>query len=82
MTDIQAIMEVLSDKKPHHVLEIMNRVKPGAVNFAARTRISEIKKIIELEGFTIKSTKDPGDKQAIYKIVPLPRAVQQELKAS
>ena len=72
MTDIQAIMEVLSDRKPHHVLEIMNRVKPGAVNFAARSRISDIRKILEAQGeYTISTKLDIKDKQAIYQVVKI-----------
>jgi len=80
MTDIQAVANVLMDKAEHHVQEIINRCKPGSNNWAVRSRVSNLKKILEIQGWTIKSRKDPKDKQAIYQIVLSPKPVQQEIK--
>jgi hypothetical protein len=82
MTDSQLIMDILMDGQPHHVLEIIQRCKPGAVNWAVRSRISDIRRFLLREtNITITTRIDPHDHQAIYQIIPNTKPVQQELKA-
>jgi hypothetical protein len=63
MTDCEIILEILADNKFHHVLEIMERGKPGAKNWAVRSRIANLKK----KGFDIESIKNP-DRMASYRL--------------
>ena len=63
-TDCYLILNVLRDFKEHHVLEIFLRCKPDAKNWAARSRISDLRD----KGYDIRSRTAP-DGQAIYKLI-------------
>jgi len=65
MTDGQIIIEILSDNRWHHVLDIMQRGKPGAINWAVRSRISDLKK----KGCQIESRLDENG-MAEYRLIP------------
>jgi len=65
MTDCAIILQILSDGKPHSVIEIMQRGKPGCINWAVRSRISDLRK----KGYCIISWI--GDnRQAVYQLLP------------
>ena len=65
MTDCEIILQILSDGKPHNVIEIMQRGKPGCINWAVRSRISDLKK----KGHNIRSWIDRNG-QAVYQLLP------------
>ena len=71
MTDTKIILEILKDRRPHHVLEIIQRGKPGAVAWAVRSRISDIRKMLLNQNLTVSTVLDPETHLAIYQIVPL-----------
>lgn len=54
MTDCELVLKILSDGQFHNILEIMQRAKPGCINFAARSRISDLKR----KGYQIESELD------------------------
>jgi len=64
MTDCEIILQILSDFKWHNVIEIMQRAKPGCINFACRSRISDLKK----KGYQIESEIDTNG-QARYRLL-------------
>jgi len=63
MTNCEMILKVLKDGQWHHVLNIIQAVKPGAVNFACRSRISDLKK----KGHSIER-RIAADGQAEYRL--------------
>ena len=67
-TDCEIILQILSDGKPHNVIEIMQRGKPGAINWAVRSRVSDLKK----KGHNIRSWIDKN-RQAVYQLMPEPK---------
>ena len=64
MTHCEIILNILKDCQWHHIIEICNKGKPGAINWAVRSRISDLKK----SGYTIES-RIAKDGQAEYKLV-------------
>jgi hypothetical protein len=54
MTDAEIILNILSDGNYHNILEIIHRAKPCCINFAARSRISDLRK----KGYSIESEID------------------------
>jgi len=65
MKDWQIILNILSDLKWHNVIEIMQRGKPGAINWAVRSRIPDLKK----KGYKIDSERDDNGCQK-YRLIP------------
>ena len=63
MTDSQIILSILEDYKFHHILEIIQRGKPGAANWAVRSRISDLRK----KGYDIEM-RIASDGQAEYRL--------------
>ena len=51
MTDCKIILDLLSDGKWWNVIDLMHTAKPGAINFACRSRIADLRK----KGFHIIS---------------------------
>jgi len=54
MRDKDIILKILKDNQWHNVLEIMHRGKPGAIGWAVRSRISDLKR----DGHMIESVLD------------------------
>ena len=65
MTDCEIILQILRDGRPHNVIEIMQKAKPGAINFACRSRVSDLKK----KGHNIISWIGEN-RQAVYQLLP------------
>ena len=61
MTDAELVLNILSDYKPHGALEIMQRAKPGCINWALRSRIADLRN----KGYNIPKNKIGSDGQAI-----------------
>jgi len=68
LTDCEVILQILSDGRPHNVIEIMQRGKPGAINWAVRSRVSDLKR----KGHDIRSWTGKN-KQAVYQLLPEPK---------
>ena len=44
MTDCEIILAILKDHEWHNIVDIMRDAKPGAVNWAVRSRVSDLGK--------------------------------------
>ena len=44
MTDCEIILQILKDYQWHNIIEIMKQGKPFSVNWAVRSRVSDLKK--------------------------------------
>ena len=64
-TDCYFILNILKDYKWHNVIDIMQSKSDNRVNWAVRSRISDLKK----KGFNIISLIDKN-RQAKYKLIP------------
>ena len=69
MNQQEAILYHLSDRKWHHVVNLMERVAPGAVNCALRSRISDLNHKLPERGLYIYS-RIAADGQAEYRLGP------------
>jgi hypothetical protein len=71
-TDNYFVCAILCDGYFHNSMDIMSlKDKPGFIcrNFAVRSRISNIKEVIELHGWTIESVKMERSNCHKYRIV-------------
>ena len=78
-TDCDLVLSVLKDGRPHHVIEICRICKPGCINFAARSRIADLRRkglnIVNLrsKGYSvpedIRSQYSEDDREAVYQLV-------------
>jgi len=64
MTDCEIILKILSDGEWHNIIEICYRGKPQAINWAVRSRISNLKQ----KGYNIIS-KIGKNRQGEYRLI-------------
>ena len=76
LTDCELIMLILTDGKWHNVIDIMRQGKPGAVNWAVRSRISDLNRKFSRDraGFFIESRIDVN-RQAKYRLITCERYI-------
>ena len=72
MTDSELILNILADGEWHNVITIMKQGKPGAINWAVRSRVSDLKKKLRPEGYDIDSRIGENG-QAEYMLIPAPQ---------
>lgn len=68
-TDVELVYNVLKDGAVHNVIDICYICKPKAINWACRSRISDLKKKLIPLGKTIKMDIDKVNGCANYQIV-------------
>lgn len=71
-SDCDLILNALADGEWYNAIELHRTVKPGCVNWALRSRISDLKR----KGYEIESRID-ANKQAAYRLVSRPGGSEQ-----
>lgn len=70
MTDEQLIYNLLRDRKPRSIINIMQVLKPGCINWACRSRISDLNKKLISDGTGEIVNLSKGNELAVYQFIP------------
>lgn len=71
MTDNELVLIAILDQRPHFGISLMETLKPGCINFALRSRVSNLQRLLKPYRYFIYSfTKKETEGNAWYQLCP------------